>query len=207
MLSDNSAYPPTSVRLEGEHVILEPLQPAHLEGLREATVDGELWKLWYTMVPSPDGMEAWLDKALGEQSQQTCLPFAVLRKSDGKVEGSTRYMHIEKNVRRLEIGSTWYAQSVQRTALNTECKLLLLGHAFEQLACVAVEFRTHRMNTKSRAAIERLGARLDGILRNHSLMHGIMRDTAVYSVLNTEWPMVKRNLESKLGRWPGVNRV
>jgi N-acetyltransferase len=194
-------YPPLPVILEGEHVIVQPMRPEHLASLCEVAKDGELWKLWYTLVPSPKTMEAWMQMAFKEQASQTCLPFVIYSKAHQKIVGATRFLRIEKAVHRLEIGSTWYAKSVQRTVINTECKHLLLTHAFENLKCIAVEFRTHRMNTASRAAIERLGAQLDGIFRNHYIMpNGTMRDTAVYSILDTEWPTVKSALEYKLGR-------
>lgn len=194
-------YPPQPLTLEGDHVILRPLLPNYLEALREACRDGELWKLWYTVIPSPENMEDWIKKALKEQEDQVSLPFVVIGKESQRVVGSTRYLRIEKGIRRLEIGSTWYSRSAQRTPVNTECKLLLLTHAFETLQCRAVEFRTHRMNAQSITAIERLGARLDGILRNHALMpNGTLRDTAVYSILDSEWPMVKKNLEFRLGK-------
>jgi len=201
MIQNQSVYPPLPVTLEGQTVILKPLAMDHLDGLKEAVRDGELWKLWYTMIPSPAEMEKWLKSALAEQEEKTSLPFTVFSKADGRIIGCTRYMRMEQKYPRVEIGSTWYATSVQRTQVNTECKYLLLSHAFEALNCVAVEFRTHRMNLRSRAAIERLGAQLDGVLRNHlSMPNGTLRDTAVYSILNTEWPMVKTNLEFKLGK-------
>jgi len=201
MIQNQSVYPPLPVTLEGQTVILKPLAIDHLDGLKEVVKDGELWKLWYTMIPSPTEMEKWLTRALAEQNEKTSLPFTVFSKADGRIIGCTRYMRMEKKYPRVEIGSTWYAASAQRTQVNTECKYLLLSHAFEALKCVAVEFRTHRMNQRSRTAIERLGAQLDGILRNHiSMPNGTMRDTAVYSILNTEWPMVKTNLEFKLGK-------
>ncbi len=200
MSNVNPLYPPAAIVLEGEHVILKPMDASCTDDLKYAVADGDLWKLWYTLVPPPDEMRQWVEKSVGELNEGVSVPFAVVRKSDGKTVGTTRYMNIEKGIRRLEIGHTWYAASVQRTALNTECKYLLLTYAFEKLACVAVEFRTHRMNHRSRAAIERLGAQLDGVLRNHKLMpNGTLRDTAVYSILNTEWPMVKKHLEFKLG--------
>lgn len=200
MNQNHPTYPPLPVTLEGQTVTLKPLTMDHVDGLKEAVKDGALWKLWYTMIPSPAEMEKWLSSALAEQEEKTSLPFTVFS-SDGRIIGCTRYMRMEKKYPRVEIGSTWYAASVQRTQVNTECKYLLLSHAFEALNCVAVEFRTHRMNVRSRAAIERLGAQLDGILRNHlSMPNGTMRDTAVYSILNTEWPMVKTNLEFKLGK-------
>jgi RimJ/RimL family protein N-acetyltransferase len=167
----------------------------YLNVLQEAVKDGELWKLWYTFVPKPEVMESWIIKAIAEQSEGVSVPFVIRRNTDNLIVGSTRFMNIERDIRRLEIGTTWYAKSVQRSALNTECKLLLLQHAFEHLKCLAVEFRTHRMNVQSRRAIERLGAQLDGILRNHRVTsNGTIRDTAVYSIVDNEWPSVKTNL-------------
>ncbi|MFB5649212.1 GNAT family N-acetyltransferase [Leptospira wolffii] len=194
----SSEYPPVPVSLKGENVQLLPLRAEHLAGLQEAVSDGELWKLWYTFIPTPDKMEAWIRKAREEEDARVSLPFVVQSK-EGKILGSTRYMNIEKDARRLEIGTTWYAKSVQRTSVNTECKLLLLQHAFETLNCIAVEFRTNYFNFPSRKAIERLGAKLDGILRNHRWnSNGTLRDTAVYSILQSEWPTVKNNLRFKL---------
>ncbi|TGK62360.1 N-acetyltransferase [Leptospira wolffii] len=194
----SSEYPPLPVSLKGENVQLLPLRAEHLSGLQEAVSDGELWKLWYTFIPTPDKMEAWIRKAREEEDARVSLPFVVQSK-EGKILGSTRYMNIEKDARRLEIGTTWYAKSVQRTPVNTECKLLLLQHAFETLNCIAVEFRTNYFNFPSRKAIERLGAKLDGILRNHRWnSNGTLRDTAVYSILQSEWPTVKNNLRFKL---------
>jgi N-acetyltransferase len=188
-------YPPKSVTLNGSHVSLLPMDIQYLEPLKEAVKDGELWKLWYTVVPKPEEMEAWIKKALKEYDDGVSVPFVISRKNDNRIVGSTRFMNIEKDTRRLEIGTTWYAKSVQRSPLNTECKLLLLQHAFEELKCLAVEFRTHRMNLQSRRAIERLGAQLDGILRNHRIAtNGTIRDTVVYSIIDSEWPSVKSNL-------------
>ncbi|TGK07638.1 N-acetyltransferase [Leptospira semungkisensis] len=193
-------YPPKPVTLSGNLVELVPLQLAHTEALSEAVKDGELWKLWFTNIAPPEEMQSWIQKALDEQKVHSSVPFAVIRKSDGKVLGSTRFMNIEKEARRLEIGATWYCKSVQKTLINTECKLLLLQHAFEVVDCIAVEFRTHFFNSQSRKAIERLGAKLDGILRNHRISkNGTLRDTAVYSIIQSEWPTVKSNLQFKLG--------
>jgi RimJ/RimL family protein N-acetyltransferase len=194
-----------SVPLHGQHVSLVPLSQSHHDDLVEAAVDGELWTLWYTTIPSPDKMRAEIDRRLGLQAQGSMVPFAVIEKSTNTAVGMTTYMHIDAVNRRVEIGSTWYRKRVQRSALNTECKLLLLTHAFEQLNCIAVEFRTHFLNRQSRAAIERLGARLDGILRQHVVQpNGTLRDTCVYSVLDREWPAVKANLVHRLefGRPP-----
>ena len=191
----------TPITLQGQHVALEPLGQHHHDELCEATRDGELWKLWYTLVPSPEGMRAEIDRRNALLQQGTMLPWAVRDISTGRVVGMTTYMNIEADKPRVEIGSTWYARSVQRTALNTECKLLLLTHAFDTLECIAVEFRTSSFNFQSRRAIERLGARPDGILRNHMRMpDGSLRDTCVFSILPHEWPAVKKNLLFKLGR-------
>jgi RimJ/RimL family protein N-acetyltransferase len=185
--------------LHGQHVSLVPLNQSHHDDLIEATRDGELWKLWYTTIPTPEGMQAEIERRLGLQKQQSMLPFAVIEKSSGQAVGMTTFMHIDAANRRVEIGSTWYRKRVQRSALNTECKLLLLTHAFEQLKCIAVEFRTHFFNHQSRAAIERLGAKLDGVLRQHTFAsNGTLRDTCVYSILDREWPTVKANLLYRL---------
>ena len=189
------------VKLAGRHATLEPLQAAHLEGLREAVRDGELWKLWYTAIPAPDGMDAEIGRRLELLAKGSMLPFTVRSQPDGKVVGMTTYMNVDQKSRRVEIGSTWYARSAQRTPLNTECKLMLLRHAFEVLECIAVEFRTSFFNFASRKAIERLGARQDGILRSHQRhSDGTLRDTVVFSVLPREWPAVKSHLEFQLAR-------
>jgi N-acetyltransferase len=188
-----------SVSLNGQHVSLVPLGYAHLNDLAEAVKDGELWTLWYTSVPAPDRLRAEIDRRLELQKQGSMLPFAVIERSSNEAVGMTTFMHIDAVNRRVEIGSTWYRKRVQRSALNTECKLLLLSHAFEQLNCIAVEFRTHFFNQQSRAAIERLGARLDGILRQHQIAgDGTLRDTCVYSILDREWPTVKAHLTHRL---------
>ncbi|WP_454720674.1 MULTISPECIES: GNAT family N-acetyltransferase [Cupriavidus] len=188
------------VTLAGRHVTLEPLRPEHADGLRVATADGELWKLWYTSVPAPEQMEAEIARRLGLLEQGSMLPFAV-RDAAGQLAGMTTFMNIDAANRRVEIGSTWYARRVQRTPLNTECKLMLLGHAFDQLGCIAVEFRTHWMNQQSRAAIARLGAKQDGVLRNHQRMpDGSLRDTVVFSIIASEWPTVRQHLQFQLGR-------
>ena len=189
------------VKLAGRHATLEPLQAAHLEGLREAVRDGELWQLWYTAIPAPDGMDAEIGRRLELLAKGSMLPFTVRSQPDGKVVGMTTYMNVDQKSGRVEIGSTWYARSAQRTPLNTECKLMLLRHAFEVLECIAVEFRTSFFNFASRKAIERLGARQDGILRSHQRhSDGTLRDTVVFSVLPQEWPAVKSHLEFQLAR-------
>jgi len=191
------------ITLTGRFVTLQPLAQAHLTGLQDAASDGELWNLFFTSVPRPEHMQNWLDTALSLQQKNDALPFVIVENFSGKVVGATRYCNIDAPSRRLEIGYTWYAKRVQRTAINTEAKLLLLRHAFEQLKCIAVEFRTDWLNKTSQRAIERLGAKQDGLLRNHKLMpDGRIRDTVVYSILNTEWFGVEQNLNYKLERTP-----
>jgi N-acetyltransferase len=186
------------VTLRGAHARLEPLSLEHVDGLTEAVKDGELWKLWYTFIPRPEDMRNEIDRRLGLQAAGSMLPFTVFD-ANGEIAGMTTYMNIDTPNRRVEIGSTWYAQRVQRSALNTQCKLLLLGHAFEQLDCIAVEFRTHFFNHQSRRGIERLGAKLDGILRSHQIApNGTLRDTAVYSIIASEWPTAKAHLNYQL---------
>ncbi len=188
------------VVLAGPHARLEPLSPAHGAALCDAARDGQLWRLWYTAVPSPEDMAAEIERRLGLQSRGSMLPFTV-SDAGGRVVGMTTYMNIDAANRRVEIGSTWTAASAQRTALNTQCKRLLLAHAFESLDCIAVEFRTHRLNTQSRRAIERLGAQLDGVLRSHQRgADGTLRDTAVYSITAAEWPTVRSHLDWQLAR-------
>ena len=190
---------PDPITLEGRHVRLVPLAASHADDLRTATSDGELWKLWYTSVPSPDQMTAEIERRLGLQRTGSMLPFALIEPSSGRAVGMTTYMNIDARHRHVEIGSTWYARRVQRTGLNTEAKLLLLTHAFESLDCIAVEFRTHWMNQQSRAAILRLGAKQDGVLRNHQIASdGSMRDTVVFSIIASEWPAVRSHLRFKL---------
>ncbi len=201
MNSPNSFLQET--QLSGKHVQLVPLSMAHHDELIEAVKDGELWRHWYTFIPTPEKMAEEISRRLNLHQQGSMLPFAVLQ--HGKAVGMTTYMNIDAPNKHVEIGSTWYRANVQRSPLNTECKRLLLAHAFEQLNCIAVEFRTHFFNQQSRNAIERLGAKLDGILRNHAInTHpdavGALRDTCVYSILNTEWPSVKAHLDYQLSR-------
>lgn len=192
---------PEPVTLRGSRATLEPLTHARRDELIEAVRDGELWKLWYTFVPTPETVEAEIERRLEQQRKGTMLPFTVVDASSGKAVGMTSYLNIDADTKRLEIGTTWYRKSVQRTAMNTECKLMLLTHAFEVLDCVAVEFRTHFINHQSRRAIERLGAKLDGILRNHRrVSDGTLRDTCVYSIIESEWPMVRSHLSYQLTR-------
>ena len=187
-------------RLQGRHVALEPLQPAHADGLRAAAADGRLWELWYTNVPAPDEVDAYVDAALAMQAAGAALAFTV-RDAGGRIVGTTRYYDLLPATPRLQIGYTWYARSVQRTGLNTEAKLLLLEHAFEALGCASVGLQTSTHNAASRAAIARLGAQQEGILRHH-LRHrdGSLRDTVNFSIIDGEWPAVKAGLQAKLER-------
>ena len=189
------------VTLMGEHATLEPLNQTHHDGLQHAVADGALWRLWYTVIPTPDAMRSEIARRLELQQSGSMLPFAIRRADNGALCGMTTYMNIDAVHRRLEIGSSWYAASAQRTAINTECKLMLLTHAFETLDCIAVEFRTHWMNHASRQAIARLGAKQDGVLRNHQCMaDGSLRDTVVFSIIASEWLTIKRHLRHQLGR-------
>ena len=191
---------PAPLTLAGTHATLRPLALEHHDGLINAVRDGELWQLWYTSIPAPERMGAEIERRLGLQARGSMLPFTVFDAA-GRVVGMTTYMNIDAVNKRVEIGSTWTAKGAQRSPLNTQCKLLLLAHAFEQLDCIAVEFRTHRLNLQSRRAIERLGAQLDGILRAHSrASDGSLRDTAVYSVTAAEWPAVKSHLAWQLAK-------
>lgn len=186
------------ITLEGPHARLEPLSRDHKDGLVDAVKDGELWKLWYTFIPRAEDMGQEIDRRLGLQTAGSLLPFTV-KDAGGKIAGMTTYMNVDATNKRVEIGSTWYAQRVQRTPLNTQCKLLLLTHAFEKLNCIAVEFRTHFFNHQSRRGIERLGAKLDGVLRSHQIApNGTLRDTVVYSITASEWPTVKAHLTYQL---------
>jgi N-acetyltransferase len=192
------------VTLTGERVTLEPLHPDHHDDLVAAASDGRLWELWYTSVPSPETMRADLADKLARQAAGVVLPFTVRRTDTGAVVGMTTYLNIEADVPRLEIGSTWTAASAQRTGINAESKLLLLTHAFDVLGCLAVEFRTHWHNHQSRAAIARLGAKQDGVLRTHRRMpDGSLRDTVVFSIIDSEWPAVRSGLRHRLAGFGG----
>ena len=189
------------ITLRGHFVTLEPLDASHHDGLVEAARDGELWKLWYTSAPTPEGMAADIDRRLALQAVGSMLPFATRRNSTGKLIGMTTYMNIDADTPRVEIGSTWNAASAHGTGTNPDSKLLLLRHAFETLGCPAVEFRTHWLNHQSREAIARLGARQDGVLRSHSRSKdGALRDTVVFSILEHEWPAVRNGLEYRLSK-------
>jgi RimJ/RimL family protein N-acetyltransferase len=187
------------IELIGEKVSLIPLQPRHAYDLVKAASDGELWNLWYTGVPSAQTVASYIQLARSEQMLGRSLAFAVKDNNTNKIIGSTRFCNADTGNQRLEIGYTWYAKSYQKSATNTECKLLLLTHAFEQLNAIAVEFRTNWHNQSSRTAIDRLGAKQDGVLRNHQKMaDGSYRDTVVFSIINQEWPAVKNNLIFRL---------
>ena len=187
------------VTLHGDHARLVPLTAAHHDALAAAVQDGELWKLWYTNAPAPAQVATEIARRLALQQAGSMLPFTVIEEPTSRVAGMTAFMNIDSVNRRVEIGSTWYAHSVQRTALNTECKRLLLAHAFDTLRCIAVELRTHYLNAGSRRAIERLGARLDGVLRSHTLAaNGTLRDTCVYSITAAEWPAIRAHLDWQL---------
>jgi RimJ/RimL family protein N-acetyltransferase len=183
------------VTLAGRHATLEPLAREHEDALRRAAADGELWRLWYTSIAPPEKIGDYVAAALDMRERLGAMPFVVRDNASADIVGCTRYFNVDAPNRRLEIGHTWYAQRAQRTAINTECKLLLLAHAFEKLRCIAVEFRTHWFNHASREAIARLGAKQDGVLRNHQLgPDGSYRDTVVFSIIASEWPAVKRHL-------------
>lgn len=192
---------PTPTTLERDGIRLEPLTPAHRDGLIAAASDGELWHLWVTSVPAPDETAEYIDTALAGQRAGTMLPWAVRDLASGAIVGSTRYHDIVPAIDRVEIGYTWYGRSRQRTATNTTCKCLLLQHAFEVVGCRVVGLRTDNFNFTSQRAIERLGAKKDGVLRHHyARRDGTVRDSVMYSILATEWPDVKRHLESRLAR-------
>lgn len=189
---------PRPVTLTGDLVVLEPLSDQHHDGLVDAATDGRLWTLGYTRIPSPEQMRGSIAEQLRLAADGLLVPFVVRQRSTGRLVGQTTYLNLDPENRRLEIGNTWCAQSEHRSGVNVECKLLLLGHAFGQLGCIAVELRTHWLNVQSRRAIERLGAKQDGVLRSHRIMpDGSLRDTVVYSVLQHEWPAVRAELERR----------
>jgi RimJ/RimL family protein N-acetyltransferase len=189
------------VTLSGTRVELRPLEADDRDGLAAASSDGELWNLQYTKVPHPDGMAEAIGRYHAMRDAGTMVPFTVRRRDTGAIVGITTYCNIDQLTPRVEIGYTWYATSVQRTGINAECKRLLLAHAFESLGCIAVEFRTHWLNHRSRGAIARLGAKQDGVLRSHQLMEdGALRDTVVFSIIACEWPAVRAELDRRLSR-------
>jgi RimJ/RimL family protein N-acetyltransferase len=196
---------PAPSTLEGHGVRLEPLAPSHAEALVTAASDGELWELWFTSVPEPERMHEYLAAALDGQRAGTMLPWVVRELATDSIVGTTRYHDIVASVDRVEIGYTWYARTWQRTHLNTACKLLLLGHAFDALGCHVVGLRTDNFNFASQRAIAALGAKKDGVLRHHQLRRdGSVRDSVMFSILAAEWPDVKRHLETRLARLRGV---
>jgi len=188
--------------LTGDKVELIPLELSHRDELLKAASDGALWELWYTAVPSDKTIDRYIEQALDEKNDGKALPFTIVERQRNQIIGSTRYLNIERQHLRLEIGNTWYASTFQRTGVNTECKYLLLKHAFEKLNCIAVEFRTHWHNHRSRNAISRLGARQDGVLRNHRIdPEGNLRDTVVLSIIQYEWETIKRSLEYEITKY------
>lgn len=196
----------TPVELTGQRwVRLEPLTHEHIPEIDDAAADGELGSLWYTMTPRPGAAAEWVRRMLELRAADHGVSF-VVRDLAGRLVGSTSYLHVDGANRRLEIGHTWYVADVRGTGVNAETKLLMLSHAFDELDCVAVEFRTHFFNFASRSAIERLGAKLDGVLRSHQIApDGSRRDTVVYSVLDIEWPAARSNLKFRLDRRGGIN--
>jgi RimJ/RimL family protein N-acetyltransferase len=187
------------IELEGKSVRLIPLKVQHKEDLLKAATDGELWNLWYTFVPSKNTIDNYIDLALKEHSSDRALAFVVIEKERNKIIGCTRFCNATPEHRRVEIGYTWYSQSYQKTHVNAECKSLLLTHAFETLNCIAVEFRTHWHNQPSRNAIAKLGAKQDGVLRNHQIdAEGALRDTVVFSIIRDEWLTVKKSLKYRM---------
>lgn len=180
-------------------VRLEPLSPSHRDDLAEAVRDGDLWRTWYTSIPSPHGMEAEIERRLSLQFEGLMAPWAIVPTDGGRAMGMTTFMNLDEPNRRLEIGSTWLGRAAQGTGVNPAAKLLLLTRAFEELECVAIEFRTHWHNQQSRAAIARLGAKQDGVLRSHQILtDGSRRDTVVFSILEDEWPAVRNGLLARL---------
>ena len=192
---------PAPIALEGHGIRLEPLTPAHQDGLAAAAADGRLWDLWFTSVPAPAQTSGYITEALDGQRAGHMLPWAVRELKTGSVVGSTRYHDIASQVDRVEVGYTWYGASWQRSHVNTACKLLLLGHAFDQLGCHVVGFRTDNFNFASQRAIAALGARMDGVIRHHQARRdGTVRDTVMYSILASEWPDVKQHLSTRMAR-------
>jgi RimJ/RimL family protein N-acetyltransferase len=189
----------TPITLTGNLLILQPIALEHEQGLIAAACDGKLWDLWFTSIPTPEHTHDYINAVLAQQQAGLSLGFAVIDQASGQLLGSTRFCNIDAKNRRVEIGYTWYRKSAQRTGVNTECKLLLLQHAFENLQAIAVEFRSHTKNHASRAAITRLGAKQDGILRQHQILSdGSYRDTVVFSILDSEWPIIKHEIQSRM---------
>ena len=192
---------PAPTQLEGHGVRLEPMDPSHASALSEAASDGQLWQLWFTAVPDPDKVAAYINTALEGQRVGHMLPWVVRELTSDRIVGSTRYHDIVAPIDRVEIGYTWYSKSWQRTHVNTACKLLLFQHGFETLNCAVVGLRTDNFNFASQRAIERLGAKKDGVIRHHQARReGSARDSVMYSVLAAEWPDVKRHLQLRLAK-------
>ncbi len=190
------------VTLTGRHVRLEPLSEAHVKGLAAVGIDAEIWQLMpYGPIRTEDDIRSWVRSILKHADEGTDLPFAVIHLASGRVAGATRYMEIRPPHRALEIGGTWYGAEFRRTAVNTECKYLLLRHAFEDMGCIRVQLKTDSRNVRSQKAIERIGAKREGVLRNHMILPGgIVRDSVYFSILDSEWPAVKKHLETLLAR-------
>jgi len=196
------------ITLEGGGIRLEPLTSDHHAALEAAAADGQLWELWFTAVPAPERMQGYIADALTGQRDGHMLPWAVREKASGAIVGSTRYHDIVPGIDRVEIGYTWYAQSRQRTAVNTTCKRLLLSHAFDTLGCKVVGLRTDNFNFRSQKAIEALGAKKDGVIRHWGVRRdGTVRDTVMYSILAAEWPDVRRHLDLRLARHATADRT
>ncbi len=192
---------PQPITLEGGGIRLEPLGVEHHDALEQVAADGRLWELWFTSVPEPGGMSAYIATALKGRDEGHMLPWAVRELSSGTIVGTTRYHDIVAAIDRVEIGYTWYRQSRQRTGLNTTCKRLLLAHAFETLGCRVVGLRTDNLNFRSQRAIEGIGAKKDGVIRHHAARKdGTARDSVMYSILVQEWPDVRRHLDLRLAR-------
>lgn len=190
---------PSDLSITGQYVALEPLEICHIDDLKEAVSDGELWHLKVTPIPDLKGMEEYVEQALKQRGYKRQFPFIVRRLIDGKVVGTTRYYNISPANRNLSIGDTWYSTSAQRTAINTECKLLLLEHAFEKAACISVQWHTHHENDRSQHAILRLGAKFEGVLRNHTILSdGRISHIHCFSMLDEEWQACKLQLQQRL---------
>lgn len=197
-----SLMPPRSLTLTGRNVRLEPLSEAHVQGLSAVGIDQEIWDLMpYGPIRTEDDMRRWVRGILQHASEGTDLPFAVIHLASGRVAGATRYMEIRPLHRGLEIGGTWYGAEFRRTVVNTECKYLLLRHAFEELGCIRVQLKTDSRNVRSQKAIERIGAKREGVLRNHMILpDGAIRHSVYFSIVDSEWPEVKKHLEELLAR-------
>lgn len=188
------------LEMKGELASLIPMRADHRAALLKAVMADDLWRFWYTEIPNENTIDAYMQRAFDDKAAGKALPFVVVDRASDSIVGTTRFLQADTVNKRIEVGKTWYAKRVQRTGVNTECKLMLLTHAFERLESIAVEFRTHWHNYASRTALERMGAKQDGVLRNHQVIDGAYRDTVVFSIINQEWPAVKRHLLYRLGR-------